>query len=377
MSSEPNPRPDETPAPRLGHQPALDGIRGLAVLVVLCHNLHWPGFKGGFFGVDMFFALSGFLITTLLLEDHARSGRISLRRFFLRRFFRLYPALVVLMAFSAISVWFDPRAVSAGRVATVTASVLAYWSNYLVIANPAGWLGGLNHTWSLAVEVHFYLIWAILMGWITARWGRDCRILGLIAAGFAAGSVLWRLFQWSRGAGETWLYAGTDMRLDAIFLGALAGLLRWAHLARSEGPVAPDMDPRLIRTAEGVAIGVLVFLITTVPQKSPLPSLGAFAAAGAATSLLILTVLLHRGSLLAAVVSWPVLAWFGQISYSLYLWHVPVGKLFSLERLAAHGVPLVAAQLVRVGVSVAIAAGSYYCIERYFLRLKDRWARAK
>jgi len=370
MSLEPY-SPSGQAAPSLGHQPALDGIRGLAVLVVLFHNLGWPGFTGGFFGVDMFFALSGFLITTLLLEDHRRAGGISLRNFFLRRFLRLYPALVVLMAFAAVSVMFDPRSVSVGRVATVSASVLGYWSNYLVIADPSAWVGGLNHTWSLAVEVHFYIIWALVVVWVTRRRGSDWRMLARVAVAIGLGSALWRAGQWGRGADSTWLYAGTDMRLDAVFLGALAGLLRWAQL--SEGEILPRLGVRQVRLLEALAVALLAFLITTVTKESPRSSLGGFAAAGAATGVLILTALLCPGSAMARIASWRVLTWFGQISYSLYLWHVPVGKLFSLERLAARGFSPISAELVRAGASVALAAGSYYCIERYFLRLKDRW----
>lgn len=359
-------------APPLGPQPALDGIRGVAVLVVLFHNLGWAGFKGGIFGVDMFFALSGFLITTLLLEDHVRAGRISLRRFFWRRFFRLYPALVMLMAFSAVSVLFDPRAVPLSRVATVAASVLGYWSNYLVIADPDAWMGGLNHTWSLAVEVHFYVIWSLVLVGVTQRRGRDWRMLALIAAGLAATSALWRGMAWGLKWDSHWLYAGTDMRLDAVFLGALAGLLRWGHLAGSERRILPALGPGPVRAGELLTIAVLVFLVMRVDKESPLSSLGGFAVAGGATGLLILAALLYPGSLVARVASWSLLAWFGRISYSLYLWHVPAGKLFSVERLGKFGLPAVPAELVRALASIALAAGSYYCIERYFLRWKDR-----
>lgn len=371
-----NSLPDRT-EPRLGHQPALDGIRGFAVLVVLCHNLDWPGFKGGIFGVDMFFALSGFLITTLLLEDHVREGRISLRRFFIRRFLRLYPALVVLMGFSVISALFVSPPVAASRVAAVTASVLGYWSNWLIIADAKAWFGGLNHTWSLAVEMHFYILWALLLVGVTRRRGRDWRVLGLIAAGLAAGSALARAWLWSLEVDNHRLYAGTDLRLDAVFIGAVAGLIRWAHLSEPGRRLLPELSPGQVRAVETAGVIVLVLLVTSVAQNSPPASLGSSAAAGGATSLLILTASLYRGSMVARVAAWPILVWLGLVSYSLYLWHVPASKLFSVGRLTAFGLPPLMVEITRMTASIAIAAASYYFIERYFLRLKSRLGRAK
>jgi peptidoglycan/LPS O-acetylase OafA/YrhL len=358
--------------PRLGRQPALDGIRGCAVLVVVCHNFNWPGFEGGFFGVDVFFALSGFLITTLLLEDHQRLGRISLRQFFVRRFLRLYPALVVLMGFAVISAHFATRPVTFSRVALVTASVLGYWSNWMLISNPTAWTGGLQHTWSLAVEVHFYILWALVLAVVTRRRGSDLRLLGLIAASLAAASALWRALGWGLHVDGYWLYGSTDMRLDAVFLGACAGLVRWHSLVESDRSILPVLSPWQVRLLAGGAVGVLIVLITTLTKQSALPFLGGFTLAGGATAALILTALLYPGSLVARIASWPILVWLGQVSYSLYLWHVPAAKLFSASRLAGLGLPPMLGEVVRLAASLAIAAVSYYTIERYFIRLKER-----
>jgi peptidoglycan/LPS O-acetylase OafA/YrhL len=350
----------------------LDGIRGFAVLVVLCHNLGWPGFQGGFLGVDVFFALSGFLITTLLLEDQVRYGRISLRRFFLRRFLRLYPALLVLVMFSAVSAAFMSPPVSPSRIGAVAASVLGYWSNWLVIADPKAWFGGLNHTWSLAVEMHFYVIWAAIMAWATGRRDRDWRLLVLVAAVMVAGSVLWRAFLWTQGTDLHRLYAGTDMRLDAVFLGAVAGLLRWRHLADPAKSILPVLGPGIVRAIELAGMALFIFMVMVLAQESSGVFLGGFTLAGGITAGLILTALLYPGSLVARLASWSVMAWLGQISYSLYLWHVPAGKLFSVARLSSFGLSPLLVELVRVVTSIAVAAVSYYTIERYFLRLKDR-----
>jgi hypothetical protein len=126
------------------------------VLAVMLHNCGAPGFQGGFLGVDIFFALSGFLITTLLLEDHVRRGTIALAAFFWRRVLRLYPALVVLIAAVALSSLARPE-VDASRVWLVVVSNLFYFSNWVLAADTRAWAGGTAHTWSLAVEVHFYV----------------------------------------------------------------------------------------------------------------------------------------------------------------------------------------------------------------------------
>jgi len=364
--------PSRPVAPRLGRQPALDGIRGFAVMLVVGHNLEWPGCKGCFLGVDLFFALSGFLITTLLLEDHVRHGRISLRQFFVRRFLRLYPALVVLMGLAVLAALLGSRSVAVARVALVTASVLGYWSNWLLIGNQYEWTGGLQHTWSLAVEMHFYILWAGLMGWVTWRRGRDVRLLGWIAVGLAAGSALWRGLGWGLHGEVSRLYASTDMRLDAVFLGACAGLLRWHCLANPDRRILPVLNPAQVRVIEGVACGVLILLLASVTQQSPLPYLGGFTVAGGVAAVFILTALLYEGSWVARLAAGPVLVWLGQISYSLYLWHVPASKLFSVSRLAGFGLPLFLVEIIRLAACLAIAAASYYGIERYFLRLKDR-----
>jgi len=279
---------------------------------------------------------------------------------------------VVLMGFAVLSALFAARAVAASRVALVTASVLGYWSNWLLIGNQFEWTGGLQHTWSLAVEMHFYLLWAGLIVLVTRRRGRDVRLLGLIAASLAAGSAGWRALGWGLHFDGNRLYASTDMRLDAVFLGVCAGLWRWRCLAEPEHRIGPVLNPGRVRLLEGVACGVLLLLITTVSKQSPLPFLGGFTVAGGATAVLILTALLGEGSLAARVAAWPVLVWLGQISYSLYLWHVPAAKLFALSRLTGFGLPVMVAEIVRFAASLAIAAVSYYGVERYFLRLKDR-----
>ncbi|MBI5689135.1 MAG: acyltransferase [Verrucomicrobia bacterium] len=369
-----SPRPTSpTPAgfSPLGHAPALDGLRGIAVLVVLGHNLGISWLQGGFLGVDMFFALSGFLITTLLLEERLRTGTISLSRFFQRRFLRLYPALVVLIAAAALSS-LTRSEVGAARVSLVVVSNLLYFSNWMLAADSEAWVGGTAHTWSLAVEMHFYVLWAVLLAFVTRRHGVVLRPLFRLAVGIALASALWRIVVWTGEDNLARIYGGTDTRLDAVFLGAATALVRLGIVASTPGPAPVPWSRPLVRIAELISAIGLALLIRFTPDKAPLAFLGGFGVAGAATALLILTTLLSPHSLLAGPLRSRGLVWFGQISYSLYLWHVPMKKIFSSQRFARLGLPEEVELAGSVVASIAAAALSYYLIERAFLRLRQK-----
>lgn len=367
--------PPAPSVPSLGRQPALDGIRGIAVLVVLAHNHGCKWLGGGFLGVDVFFALSGFLITTLLLEDHARHGSISLPAFFARRFLRLYPALVVLVLFALLSSFAWSTNVPAWWRSTVVVSVLTYWSNWLHLSDLQAWFGGISHTWSLAIEMQYYVLWAAIMATVTRGRGADLRTLALIAAGIAVTSAVWRDILWSLNEGYPRLYAGSDTRLDAVFLGSLAALLRLRHLTVAPFATLANLSRRHLWLAELFCLGAVLGSFRNFDQDEPSAYFAGIPAVALATSALILSSLLRRESLAARLFATPVLAWFGRISYSLYLWHVPVGKVLPVEFLLSRGVPPFAAYTIRAAVSITVAAGSYYGIERPFLRLKVRFAR--
>ena len=359
-------------AAALGRQPALDGIRGVAVLIVLGHNLGWAWLKGGFFGVDVFFALSGFLITTLLLEEYAHQGTISLRRFFARRCLRLYPALVLVVAFSALSVLVFHPPVTGARVALMLGSTLAYFSNYVLAADTQAWAGGLAHTWSLAVEVHFYILWAVTVTWITRRRGMDLRLLTRIALGAAFASAAWRLTYWWVSGNADRVYAATETRLDSVFFGAGAALIRLRHLAQPKRTGLGSLGRWSVGAVELAGVSVVVVLVLCIKQGSPVASAGGYGLVGAITAALILTALLNPHSWVGRWATGSLPAWFGRISYSLYLWHVPASKLFTAERLAPLGWPPVMVEASRAAVSILLAVVSYYAVERFFLRLKGR-----
>ena len=173
---------------KLGYRPALDGLRAVAVLAVLTYHAGW--IQGGFLGVDVFFTLSGFLITTLLCEEHARDGTIAIRRFYVRRARRLLPALVVLLLVCGGILFATMPSAFWPILGGYLLGVLSYGANWLIIY----WrdLGVFGHTWSLAIEEQFYLAWPVLL-LAAAATGPAPRwiVAGLVTA--AAGSLAWRL----------------------------------------------------------------------------------------------------------------------------------------------------------------------------------------
>ncbi len=370
--------PNPTKPDSLGHQPALDGLRGIAILTVLFFHNGWPGFNGGFLGVDIFFALSGFLITTLLLEEKLVTGGLSLPRFFMRRGLRLYPALVALVLVSTAFSLLGHKEAGAGRTGMIALSVLGYMANWATMFDSKGWFGGMPHTWSLAIEVHFYILWALIIGWFSSRTPagsvpRLLRNLAWCAAGIVILSAGWRAWLAAQGAPWLRMYLGTDTRLDAVSLGSLAAIFRLQHLLSGSGKWFPSAGPRRIAVLEVACMITLALLVTLTGWRAVTPGMPAFALAGLATALLILTTTLRPDSLFRKALSQPVLTWFGRISYSLYIWHVPASKFVKAEKLKAMGLPPAASELIRLAIMIAVALVSYHLIERTFVRLKNRF----
>lgn len=342
----------------------------MAVLCVLVHHLDWPHVTGGFLGVDVFFALSGFLITTLLLEQHAARGEVALGEFFARRALRLYPALCVLVLISIASAWWRPE-VGTGRASAVATAVLLYFSNWFLIADSHSWMGGMGPTWSLSVEVHFYLAWGLTVWWLTRRREARTTLLSRIAVAVALGSAVWRIWIWKHAPDASRPYCGTDTRLDALFLGVLAALVRLRHLEGAPLWVA-GLGPRGVAALETLLVATFAVLLVTLTQFHPAAYLFGFGAAGAASALVILIVLLNPHSRLAGPLRSPWLRWFGRISYSLYLWHLPIARFATPERLEHYHVPAPLIEPARFALAVAVAALSYYGVERHFLHRGPR-----
>src|SRR5262245_4168116 len=214
---------------KLGYRPALDGLRGIAIaLVVGFHAFRWPA--NGALGVDLFFVLSGFLITTLLLEEHRSFGRIGLRRFYVRRVRRLYPALLLLLlALVAVTLAAGGFPSLDSPPAIGVASALTYTANVVVAASPSHVPAGMVHLWSLAAEEQFYVVWPLLIV-LLLRW-RSMRLLATSLVVLLLLAIAYRLRLALAGASIGRLYYGPDTHADSLLVGCAVGCgFHAAHL---------------------------------------------------------------------------------------------------------------------------------------------------
>jgi peptidoglycan/LPS O-acetylase OafA/YrhL len=352
---------------RLGYVPELDGIRGVAVLMVVMYHLGivmWPQRPGWFFpggqaGVDVFFALSGFLITALLLGEHGRTGRIAVGDFLRRRLLRLLPALGGLMAGLGLANLVTDR-YPADRIAESAAWVLTFRTNLGVehVVAEAG------HTWSMSVEVHFYLAWCLVVAVVTAVARRPYRALaGVAAAGVvAAAAFRWYAYADDGGASAFIMYLQTVHRIDAPLLGALAGVA-W---------VAGWLDrvpPRMARWAAGLALVALALVTTRTHALSPIMFKGLFTGIAVSGAVLVVAAQLGGPGGVRSMLTFRPLVVVGTISYSVYLWHLPVMMFVSRNATAW---PVAQQMSVAVAASLGLGALSYYGIERPIQRRKGR-----
>jgi peptidoglycan/LPS O-acetylase OafA/YrhL len=329
-----------------GHRPALDGLRGIAIAAVLLY--HAGGIApGGYLGVDLFFVLSGFLITTLLVNEFSDRGAVSFGGFYRRRARRLLPALAcVLAAFVAIT--FAVQGALDRQDIVGLAAGIGYLSNLLVMGEPATrpMPDALRHLWSLAAEEQFYLVWPPIL--VLLLRGRTRLGLAVVIAGVALMSLRGAEL-WAEGASLQRLQFGIDSRSVAILVGCALALV----LARHESA------PRTRWAAPLVVTCVLGFFALDFGRELFLGPLLVFSLLCAA----LLVLALDDDSPLALALSAGALVFLGRISYALYLWHVPVFVALGVTRqeFVPEAIPAIA-------LSVGLAIASYYLVERRFLR---------
>lgn len=313
---------------RLGQVSALDGLRGIAILLVLaCHFTGEP--FGGAYGVDLFFVLSGFLITALLLEERAAAGRIRLGGFYVRRARRLLPALAAMLCCYLVYNTILGR----DALGTVAEYGLYFGNVYFVVTHQPD-ATGLGHLWSLAEEEQFYLLWPLLLLLVV----RAKRPLYWVAA-LAVALIVYRFALILGGASMHRLYRAPDTHSEGLVLGAALAFLR------QQGFVAGEWAGKL-----GLALTIPAVVAGVWNFGLPVFELGALLLVAAAVS----------DTSLAKAFSLRPLVWIGALSYSLYLWHFPVLWAFHDHN-----------RVLALGISFMLAWLSYRYIEQPFRRRRS------
>ena len=364
-SATPERREHADGAPLLRHVPALDGLRGAAVAGVLL--FHANLLIGGYLGVDLFFVLSGFLISSLLLAERREKGRIDLRRFWARRARRLLPALAGLLAGVVVYALVFADSNQLGQIRADALATVFYVANWHAIFSGTGYWdlfvapSPLEHMWSLAIEEQFYVIWpfvAYAVLWV--RRGRDGRVaqgprrLFVVSVVLALASLTTMVLLSSPATIER-VYLGTDTRAASMLIGAaLASWLAWRGPTRSAAG-------RVVLELIGLA-GLLVLAVAWVRVDGQTIGLyrGGLFLCGLSVAAVIAAVAHPRTGPLAMVLAVRPLRWLGMISYGLYLWHWPVFIVLDEQRLGLARWPLFGVRLV---VSLAFALVSYYALE--------------
>jgi peptidoglycan/LPS O-acetylase OafA/YrhL len=359
----------DTPAQagfRLGYRPSLDGLRGISILVLMTYNAHVSFVRGAYIGVDIFFVLSGFLITSLLVEEWERMGKIGLKQFYVRRALRLLPALFILIlvccAYAALFQPADKAAITyKGAIFTI------FYSANWVQAYTLEGIGAFSHAWSLSVEEQFYVLWPLLLVGMLGRGWRRRSVLVLVSLLILA-AFTWRAALQHNGAAYLRLYLGLDTRADALLVGCLLGLLVSWNLLPATRRVT-----RTFRVLAVVSIPFLLFVITQARAGSDYMYYGVFTLVAIAAAVLIFEALGARSSVAVRVLEFPPLVWVGRLSYGLYLWNFPIFEALKEKTLAQLHLPPVVSLPLRFAVVFAVASLSFYLLEKPFLRLKKRF----
>jgi peptidoglycan/LPS O-acetylase OafA/YrhL len=301
----------------------LDGLRAVAVVAVLAYHLEPSAFPGGFLGVDVFFVLSGYLITSLLLDEWEHHGSIALGAFWRRRARRLLPPLLLTLVAVALltPVLFDDVA---ARVRGEVVAALAQGSNWFEAFAGRSYFEGIGrpsplvHLWSLGVEAQFYAVWPVVAAVALHRRGK--RAMLRVAAGGAAVSFVAMAVAFRPGHDPSWLYYGTGFRIGTLLVGAVLAVL-WPG-ARLRGEI-PRRASLVVDVAGAIALGALTALVLALDGTSAFAYRGGlFLVAVLAAFLVAATV--HPGAGVGRALSWRPLVWLGTRSYAVYLVHWPI-----------------------------------------------------
>jgi peptidoglycan/LPS O-acetylase OafA/YrhL len=342
----------------------------VSILAVMAY--HVGLIRGGFLGVDIFFVLSGFLITTILADEWARTGRISLGSFYARRALRLVPALVALVAACDLAVmviarfyWQEVFVPVVLGMAYASVAALLYMTNWVAASGQTLWI--LGHTWSLSIEEQFYLVWPLcLLGLL--RWVRHRgAILALLLLGIGA-SLLLKVAFVLAGAPLLRILFGLDTRFDELLIGCVVGILAsWGLVGGFRRP-----SGRLGAAVSAGAALVLASMLWRAGWREPAMLGGGTTAAATAAGVLIADMTARPEGWIASALGRQPLVGIGRISYGLYLWHFPL--VYGCGALAVDGAPPnYPRAALAIGLTFVIAGASYRWIEKPMLRIKRRF----
>ncbi|MGZ8437590.1 MAG: acyltransferase family protein, partial [Candidatus Limnocylindrales bacterium] len=321
---------------RLSHLSGLDGLRAIAVLAVLAYHAGFDQAQGGFLGVEVFFVISGYLITALLLAEHRRTGRIDPIRFWLRRARRLLPALFLLLAVTlAFAMVVVPEEIA--RLRPDALAALAYVTNWHLIAGDQSYFETIGrpslfmHLWSLAIEEQFYLLWPLALAVLLAA-GRRAGLAVTVVG--AIGSAVWMAVLFQPGGDPSRLYYGTDTRLTGLLLGAALAFVWVPAVATGDGGGAmPRLWSsrrvgRLVDVLGIVGLAGLAWFFIAADAYAPFLYRGGLAVVAIAT-VAVIAAAVHPRSRLGPLLDIGPMRWIGTRSYAIYLWHWPI---FALTR---------------------------------------------
>ena len=337
---------------RVGHVAALDGVRGLALTMVVVHHVvvrdDNPLIRGGWLGVDLFFVLSGFLITCSVLE-HPEVGE-----FFRRRFWRLAPAMAV---FLAIYVAWSAAADDAAQRMRWALAAATQWANIHGAIRPP-FSPHIGHLWSLSAEVQFYVIWGLALSYLVRRGTPRPLVFGALGALFAL-SWIERAALWEHGTPWNRLYLGPDTHSASLVAGCMVGIAFASGWLRAPNVLAVLTIPAI------AVLGWEVVELSFLDARTYTWGLTAVAVSGA---VIVASAAVRAPSPLRPALELPPLAWLGRVSYSVYLWHLPI--IHEVARRRPND--LVEVALIAIPLSLAVGWLSYTVIERPLLSAAGR-----
>jgi len=345
------------PARRLGNRPGLTGLRAVAIAIVVARHageVSSPAataFAFGFAGVDIFFVLSGFLITSLLIGEWSRTEAISLRQFYVRRALRLLPALFAFLLVLLLFVHFQPERARRGLLEAAGLSAL-FLGN---IAKTLHWVFPLPHMWSLGMEEQFYLVWPITLLVLLVVGARRTVVIGVALAGAIAVTAV-RVVLAATGSASSVTLFYSPLHSDGLLIGCALGLAYAWRLIPS-----PESVRRVLTPA--VAAAAVVFLVVAV-RGAPYSTWGmtvGLSVIALASGVFVYAAIDDQPVWPLRFLTWQPVTYLGEISYALYIWHFPVLYLWPTNKLLVEG---------RVAVAVVCAVLSYELIEKPFLRRK-------